>query len=105
MSEEAFTAFVASRLVNDAKRASREQYLGRCEVISSTYYGYRGYQCGHVAMTMRDGHKVCASHSKATQPTYAGEATMDEYDALTEQLRFVCERDKRFEKAIRDALT
>ena len=103
-SEDTFTVFVASRLVRTIIRGGNNQAFGRCEVISNQTPKYKGYQCGHFAATVRDGRKVCFSHSKATDPTYCGKATIDEYDVLTERLIYVCKRDERFAHAIRKAL-
>jgi len=96
MSDDAFTVFVARRLVSVVNRADLK--FGRCEVISSSAYGNAGYQCGHMAQTMRDGHNVCNSHAKATKPTYCGEKTINEYDILTERVA------ERFAEAVRKAL-
>jgi len=104
LTEEAFTVFIASRLVTSIKRGTAGLQLGRCEVISNAVYGNAGYQCGHTAAVLMNGRKVCASHSKATVITYCGDKTIDEYEVFTNQLKYVSEHDERFAAAVRNSL-
>lgn len=104
LTDDAVTMFLAQRLLSDLKRAGRGKFLGRCEVISNSAAGFKGYQCAHLAADICEGRKVCESHLLTKYRTYVGEATLDEYSLFAINLQKVCQKDKRFAAAVRAAI-
>jgi hypothetical protein len=106
--EDDFNGWVARMLVNAAKRQRSGKMIGRCEAYSLFHYHTlqvaRPYQCANLAVRLRDGHRVCGQHYRATENRYVSDTTVNPYDQLSSLIRQLVKRDPMFECAIREAL-
>lgn len=105
VTESDFLRLLADTLVLHMKRYRRTNVLGRCEALSDCTYGYRGYQCGLSAIAIRDGHKVCGSHARATSPVFVTAATTNNYDVVRDLVAEISAKDALFTEAIKAGLS
>ena len=99
---DAFTEWLARRLVLDVRRHNRFGVSGRCEAVSDWLYGGHGtYQCGLPAIQVNeDGRKVCGIHAKASRPVYVEQDDRRYYDMITYLLTTIGLADAPFREAV-----
>lgn len=101
---DAFNAWLARRLYLDLRRYEQTGVIGRCEAVSEWKFDAeakaRGHQCGHRAIRLRDGRRVCALHASATAPRYATEAPIDGYDHMREIMTRLARIDPKLKQCM-----
>lgn len=99
--------WLATQVYKELRRVKLNGVGGRCEAISGIYgrhYYSSGNQCGMWATGLRDGRRVCGSHSKAINVIWVGEPANDLYARMTLLLSELAAQDDEFKQCLREAL-
>lgn len=101
-SPENFTQFLINQLSLQAARKRRGGVVGRCEAITKqgTRIFLQNFQCGAPPVTIKDGRKLCAKHSRTSDVLFV-DAEMNDLDYLSGLITSIAIDDGEFSSMIK----
>jgi hypothetical protein len=102
-SADNFNKFLVNQLSLQVARKKRGQVVGRCEAISkhAARVFLQNFQCGAIAVKIKDGRKLCAKHLGTSDIKFVDEIIGD-YDYLTDLMTWVAADNKEFRSVIKN---